>query len=130
MPWDTIAEWAFRGVMVLTSVSMFFWNRSRKQAAQLAEAQEALRNQRLDEMARRSITEERLQKELADVKIKAAHEARNLILQDLQEHLGKVERKVDEARKRSSDTWSAVQTRIGSIELELARVTTRQEERK
>ena len=59
----------------------------------------------------------------------AAQAARDLVIQDLQAHMDKIDGRLETARAKSSQTWSAVQTRIGAIEIQLAKIETRFEER-
>ena len=59
----------------------------------------------------------------------ASHAARNLILKDLDGIVSRIEKKVDEGSAKSSEMWSKVQTRIGQLEVQIAKVETRQENR-
>lgn len=57
------------------------------------------------------------------------HAARNLILKDLEGIMQRIEKKVDDASAKSSEMWSKVQSRLGTIEVQIAKVETRQEDR-
>ena len=137
MPTEVIAEWVFRGLMVLTSVSVFLWGRASKQTEELLQAREDLRNQRIAELERlikaisigETVTETKLRSQLEEAVRLASHKARNLIQQDLLEHLRKIDLKIEDAKRHSSETWSRVQARIGELEIQVTRIETRQEER-
>ena len=64
-----------------------------------------------------------------DVIRQATHAARNLILKDLEGIVSRIEKKVDDGSAKSSEMWGKVQTRIGTLEVQMAKVETRQEQR-
>ena len=72
-----------------------------------------------------TLTEERLQHELLEL----SHKARSLIVADLNTMVQRLEKKVDDATGKSSDMWSKVQGRIGGLEIQIAKIETRLEER-
>lgn len=72
-----------------------------------------------------TIAEDRLQHELGQL----AHKARSLIVTDLAAMAQRIEKKVDDTNAKSSEMWGKVQAKMGDLEIKIAKIETRMEER-